>query len=311
MINPQILQHYFEHQLPTAPSQDTIYRLLHGRGQCFPGLEELNIDRVGEYLLLDFYGEHDVDAIVSLCAQRFPDLNVVWQKRLGGKVIWSLAEKKVLAVREGDLSFKVQLGDAQNIGLFLDMAPVRARLVQGLLHECDEGHDRAEWRVGGEWLNLFSYTGSLSCALIKGGARRVMNVDTKQTFLQWSHDNHLANNVDGRSFMHLKRDALDFKPRPGVLYDGIICDPPQRQRDSFDPARHYPKLLRRLQSFLAPGGALLLTHNDPMVPRQAVMELCREHAPELEWRSDLPVAASFQWRSDDWRPTFLLLQKIS
>jgi 23S rRNA (cytosine1962-C5)-methyltransferase len=300
MINLEHLRHYLEQKNHFADS--ALYRLLHGRGQAFAGLEEINIDILGDYVVLDVYGEAEITGAMQLLQEFFPAKRVVWHRRQKGESIWSLTEAVELIVAEGELSFHIKLGKSQNCGLFLDMAAVRQQMVQGFL-DCDK-----KYALTGEWLNLFSYTGSLSLALLKGGVKRVLNVDTKRPFLDWSNANHQLNKLEARSFMHLKRDALDFKPQDGLRYDGIICDPPQRQKESFNPEKDYPKLLRRMSGFLKPSGLLLLTHNDTMVKKEQVLRLCQIHAPSLQWLCDLPLAKNFLWKDSAWAPTFMLMR---
>ncbi|MFM7137823.1 MAG: bifunctional 23S rRNA (guanine(2069)-N(7))-methyltransferase RlmK/23S rRNA (guanine(2445)-N(2))-methyltransferase RlmL, partial [Planctomycetota bacterium] len=88
-------------------------------------------------------------------------------------------QRAVLDVREGDLTFEVNLSDYLDTGLFLDHRVTRSLV-------------RAE-ADGKRMLNLFAYTGSFSVAAAAGGARETTSVDLSNTYLEWTRTN-LARN---------------------------------------------------------------------------------------------------------------------
>ncbi|MBT3812758.1 MAG: hypothetical protein HOF98_08145 [Gammaproteobacteria bacterium] len=59
----------------------------------------------------------------------------------------------------------------------------------------------------------------------------------------------------------------------------MICAPPTLQKGSVDIAKDYPKILRRLDQFMAPGATLLLCLNAPELNRDYLLEHMAELAP--------------------------------
>ena len=99
-------------------------------------------------------------------------------------------------VREQGLSFKVNVSDYLDTGLFMDHRPTRAlvrRLAQGR-------------RV----LNLFCYTGSFSVYALAGGAQEVCGVDLSNTYLDWAAGNIVLNGLDLNRYQGIRADVIKF-----------------------------------------------------------------------------------------------------
>ena len=177
-----------------------------------------------------------------------------------------LAEERVfLTIREGGLSYRVNLSDYLDTGFFPDRRLLRARL-------------RAE-AAGRRILNLFCYTGSLSVAAAAGGAASVDSVDISAPYLDWAKENFTLNSMtahlygpedylDRGAFTLIRADVLRFveEARRGRRWDTIILDPPafsnsKKMRDHFDLKRDHPALIGRCLSLLEPGGVLYLSAN--------------------------------------------------
>lgn len=84
-------------------------------------------------------------------------------------------------VRESQALFKVNLVDYLDTGLFLDH-----RLMRQKIFDSASGKD---------FLNLFSYTGSVSVFAALGGARTT-SVDMSATYSRWAQDNFELNKID-------------------------------------------------------------------------------------------------------------------
>jgi 23S rRNA (cytosine1962-C5)-methyltransferase len=117
---------------------------------------------------------------------------------------------------EHGLSYKLNLSDYLDIGLFMDHRNLRRELMtqtQGV-------------RV----LNLFSYTSSLGMACAAGGASKVINVDLSQRYLDWGYQNFQRNGLLGDQFSFVRADVLTWLQEAQTQYkayfDIIICDPP-------------------------------------------------------------------------------------
>ena len=173
-----------------------------------------------------------------------------------------------LVIQEDNLHFNINLGQTRNTGLFLDMRNGR-RWVQ------EHSEDK---RV----LNLFAYTCGFSVAAIAGNAKSVLNVDMSSAALNVGRENHRLNQ---QALDRVRFEKLDifksfsrFKKRGP--FDLLICDPPTLQKGSVDITRDYPKILRRLDQFMAPDATLLLCLNAPELGRDYLLAHIAELAPQ-------------------------------
>jgi len=170
-----------------------------------------------------------------------------YERRDGGSVeLW---------VREGGLSFLVNLSDYLDTGLFLDHRPTRAMV-------------RAE-AAGKDALNLFAYTGSFSAYAASGGASSVTSVDLSNTYLAWARRNLERNGFSGPSYSFVRSDVQSFlaeaaagKRRWGL----IVADPPtfsnsKMASGDFDVNRDWPALLAACAAVLEPSGTLYFSTN--------------------------------------------------
>lgn len=151
-------------------------------------------------------------------------------------------------VQEDGMRFWVDPGMYHDIGLFADQRNARRRL-------------RSQ-SSGSTVLNLFCYTGAFSIACARGGARRVLNVDLSETYLNWARRNWAANRLEGTEVVWLRRDALEWvRSEPGVRFDLIVVDPPvfsvsKRMRQDWDVRRDHGWFLLACRRLLKPGGTL-------------------------------------------------------
>jgi 23S rRNA (guanine2445-N2)-methyltransferase / 23S rRNA (guanine2069-N7)-methyltransferase len=169
-------------------------------------------------------------------------------ERMGG----AKAER---VVREGGLSFVVNLSDYLDTGLFLDHRPTRAMV-------------RAD-SAGAEVLNLFAYTGSFSVYAAAGGAASVTSVDLSNTYLAWASRNLSLNGFPGLAYPLVKADVPSFLAEArgaGRRWDLIVADPPtfsnsKGAEKDFDVNADWPSLVGACASCLKPGGRLYFSSN--------------------------------------------------
>jgi 23S rRNA (cytosine1962-C5)-methyltransferase len=86
--------------------------------------------------------------------------------------------------------------------------------------------DRLGPAPGGEFLNLFAYTGGASIALAGGGAR-VTHVDASRPSIGWARRNAALNGAT--TIRWIEDDARAFVARArrrGKRFDGLLLDPP-------------------------------------------------------------------------------------
>jgi 23S rRNA G2069 N7-methylase RlmK/C1962 C5-methylase RlmI len=160
-----------------------------------------------------------------------------------------------IAVNEREMRFLVNLDDRLDTGLFPDHRDTRS-MVRSMAY-------------GADFLNLYAYTGSFTCAAAAGGARTTVTVDRSSTYMDWTRDNLELNRLWSDKHRLVRADTLDFLDRArleGRLWDLVFVDPPSfsHRKDEgtgFDVSRDHPSLLRRVLAITRPGGTIVFSTN--------------------------------------------------
>ncbi len=196
-----------------------------------------------------------------------------------------------LEVHEGDLRYLVNLDDYLDTGLFTDHRETRARIRA----EADDA----------DFLNLYAYTGSFTCAAAVGGAGTTTTVDASTPYLDWARENLALNTALGPEHRFVRDDVsrfLERARREGQRYTLAVCDPPSfsagHDKVELDVQRDHPKLIADVLELLEPGGILYFSTShqrfEPALEGLAYQEL-REittESPPLDYRH----AAHRAWR---------------
>ena len=160
-----------------------------------------------------------------------------------------------ITVKEGTCLFYVNLTDYIDTGLFLDHRPARLTVF--------------EKAQGKTVLNLFAYTGAFSVHALAGGAASADSVDLSKTYLDWTHDNLLLNNLYAAAKSRLiNADAVRFLEESAAKktkWDLIICDPPtfsnSKKAGLFDINKDWLKLCLLCLQVLQKNGVLYFSSN--------------------------------------------------
>lgn len=219
------LHHHLLTALAAVPEETR--RLFHGRGRCWPGLEQLTVDWMQGVVLVSLFKEPEptqLEALKQLLMEitASPEWHTSGAQRLllqhrylpQSTTEWLLGEAiDEWTLTEGGLRYRVDLGKKQNNGLFLDMR---------------YGRDWVRANAQGKRvLNLFAYTCGFSVAAIAGGAEHVVNLDMSRAALSRGRDNHRLNGHDLSKVSFLGHDL--FKSWGKVIntgpYDLVIIDP--------------------------------------------------------------------------------------
>ncbi|MBN2736894.1 MAG: bifunctional 23S rRNA (guanine(2069)-N(7))-methyltransferase RlmK/23S rRNA (guanine(2445)-N(2))-methyltransferase RlmL [Spirochaetales bacterium] len=181
-------------------------------------------------------------------------------------------------IEEGGLKFYVNFIDYLDTGIFLDHRPVR-----GLVKKMSQGKNL---------LNLFSYTGTVSCYALSGSALRVVNVDASKNYLAWADENLKLNGFHESSYQNICSDCFEYLKDNTEKFDLVFCDPPtfsnsKSRQGHFDIQRDYPGLLRLIKKSLKPGGEIIFSCNyrgfklDPgEIPFEEIREITKQSIPE-------------------------------
>jgi 23S rRNA (cytosine1962-C5)-methyltransferase len=164
------------------------------------------------------------------------------------------SEQEFFVAKEAGLSFRINLTDYLDTGLFLDH-----RITRGMVRQ-----EAAGKRV----LNLFCYTGSFSVYAAAGGAVQVDSVDLSKTYLNWAEANMALNgpvDVATRRFIHADVKQWLDEVSPGG-YDLVIMDPPtfsnsKRMKDFLDIQRDHAELINKTLRAMTSGGVLYFSTN--------------------------------------------------
>lgn len=160
--------------------------------------------------------------------------------------------KEMIVVQEEERQYYINLYDYLDTGLFLDHRWLR-RIVQ---KESNRKY----------CLNLFAYTGSISVAMKKGGAKRVITVDLSKTYLKWAKENFKLNELAyiDQDFIH--SDVFSYLKEDHDYFDIIVCDPPtfsnsKRLTSEFDVQRDHIGLINLCMKNLSRDGKLYFSTN--------------------------------------------------
>ena len=249
-------------------------RLFHGRGHSYKGLEHISIDCLYPVVLITLFKPEPLSSITVLCdylISALPNIKSVQLQhryQMAGPidVIWG--EKiESFNIIENNLKFKISLGKARNTGLFLDMRNGRQWVEKNSQNK----------RV----LNLFSYTCGFSVAAIAGGATSVVNIDMSGAALSVGRENHRLNSHDLKKIRYEKLNIFKSfgRLKKRGPFDLLVCDPPTFQKGSVQIDRDYPKIMRRLNEFMADESSLLLCLNSPDLEVDFMMDNMKLNAP--------------------------------
>jgi 23S rRNA (cytosine1962-C5)-methyltransferase len=233
------------------------YRLVHAEGD---GLGGLAVDVYGEFGVLYAYsralvgfGRLLADAVRAAAGLR----GVVVKVRPRGGVKPGQVKQEIvgeeppdkLIVDENGVPFEVHLLAGLNVGLFTDMREQRRRL--------------GPYVAGRTVLNTFAYTGALSVAAARAGAREVTSVDLSSGVLKWAAENFRLAGLDPARHRFEVSDVARFLKKErerGARYDTVILDPPTfsaARAHAWSMREDYPDLIRAAAEVLPDAGGFL------------------------------------------------------
>ncbi|WP_027815852.1 class I SAM-dependent rRNA methyltransferase [Paraburkholderia bannensis] len=159
---------------------------------------------------------------------------------------------ETLIASENGVRYHVDVRKGHKTGFYVDQRDNRA-----LVQTYAEGRDV---------LNCFCYTGGFSLAAMKGGAKRVVSIDSSGEALNTAQKNVQANGFDAERATWLDADAFKTLRRlheEGERFDLVVLDPPKfaASREHVDrAARAYKDINLTGFKLLRPGG-LLFTYS--------------------------------------------------
>lgn len=157
-----------------------------------------------------------------------------------------------MVVAEGELNFKVDLETYLDTGLFLDHRKTRRMI--------------GELAAGKKFLNLFCYTGAVTCHAAKGGATSSLSVDLSSRYLDWAEENLKLNQLPLAKHKLLKADVMEWLKTTNETFDLIFCDPPtfsnsKGMEEPFDVQNVHVELIELCLKRLKKGGRMIFSNN--------------------------------------------------
>jgi len=243
---------------PRLDEYTTAYRIVNAESDGLPGIV---VDRYGDYLVCQFLStgaEYWKQVIAEQLAQMLPakgiyersDVDVRQKEGLQpvSGVLTGEAPPDTIEIKEGDCRFHVDIKHGHKTGFYLDQRENRAAV--------------AEFAQGTEVLNCFSYTGGFGIWALKGGAKKVTNIESSAALLELAQRNADLNQIDANHIENIAGDVFQILRQyrdENRQFDLIILDPPKfaESKDQLKRAsRGYKDINLLACKLLKPGGIL-------------------------------------------------------
>jgi 23S rRNA (cytosine1962-C5)-methyltransferase len=248
---------------------DEAFRLVNNEGDGLPGL---TADVYGSHLVVSVPGKGLLpvgrllaEAALAVGGEAgLPWRGVVVKVRGKDPQDRSAKEETVgeeapakLVVHELGVPYEVHLRGALNVGLFTDMREHRRNI--------------GRFAAGRRVLNTFAYTGALSVAAARAGARSVTSVDLSGGVLAWARENFRLSGLDLEDGRHRfetsdTRRYLERQREEGAEFDMIILDPPTvsaARASQWSMKKDYPELIALAARLLPAAGGVLWVSGNP------------------------------------------------
>ena len=231
------------------------YRLVHGEGDCLPGLV---VDVYGRTAVMQAHSvgmhlaRHEIAvALVKVTGGVVANVyyksetTLPFKAALGPENGFILGGSTDNVATENGLKFHIDWLKGQKTGFFVDQRENRALLER--------------YARGRNVLNMFCYTGGFSVYALRGGAELVHSVDSSAKAVDLTRANVALNFPGDTRHEAYAEDAFKYLDAMGHRYDLIILDPPAfaKHRDALRQAlKGYTRLNAKAFEKIRPGGIL-------------------------------------------------------
>lgn len=235
-------------------------RLISSEGDLLPGLIA---DKYNEFIVISISScgmERYKNIICQTLKEIFPECSIYERSDTKSRAKEGLPVRKGVVIgrepddtiyvrEEGQVYIPVDIKNGHKTGAYLDQR--LSRIKAGSLSK------------GASVLNCFSYTGGFGLWALKGGAKRIENVDVSEHALNAAKTGVAFNHLDPGRCKFLKKDVFAYlreQVENGVKYDLVILDPPKFAESAANlkkACRGYQDINRLGLKLVAKGGHLL------------------------------------------------------
>ena len=235
-------------------------RLISSEGDLLPGLIA---DKYNEFIVISISScgmERYKNIICQTLKEIFPECSIYERSDTKsrakeglpvrkGVVIGTEPDDTIYVREEGQVYIPVDIKHGHKTGAYLDQR--LSRIKAGSLSK------------GASVLNCFSYTGGFGLWALKGGAKRIENVDVSEHALNAAKTGVAFNHLDPGRCKFLKKDVFAYlreQVEKGAKYDLVILDPPKFAESAANlkkACRGYQDINRLGLKLVAKGGHLL------------------------------------------------------
>ena len=235
-------------------------RLISSEGDLLPGLIA---DKYNEFIVISISScgmERYKNIICQTLKEIFPECSIYERSDTKsrakeglpvrkGVVIGTEPDDTIYVREEGQVYIPVDIKNGHKTGAYLDQRI--SRIKAGSLSK------------GASVLNCFSYTGGFGLWALKGGAKRIENVDVSEHALNAAKTGVAFNHLDPGRCKFLKKDVFAYlreQVEKGAKYDLVILDPPKFAESAANlkkACRGYQDINRLGLKLVAKGGHLL------------------------------------------------------
>lgn len=235
-------------------------RLISSEGDLLPGLIA---DKYNEFIVISISScgmERYKTIICQTLKEIFPECSIYERSDTKSRAKEGLPVRKGIVIgtepddtiyvrEEGQVYIPVDIKNGHKTGAYLDQR--LSRIKAGSLSK------------GASVLNCFSYTGGFGLWALKGGAKRIENVDVSEHALNAAKTGVAFNHLDPGRCKFLKKDVFAYlreQVENGAKYDLVILDPPKFAESAANlkkACRGYQDINRLGLKLVAKGGHLL------------------------------------------------------
>lgn len=186
-----------------------------------------------------------------------------WKSLRGGSREWQ--------IKYGSLQFQLELTKFKHVGLFPEQKTNWDFISRNL-------------KSDDNFLNLFAYTGAMSCVARNKGAE-ALHVDSVKQLITWASKNMELSRLMNIKWVH--EDALKFANRLAKRdkkFDAIVMDPPAwgigAKKEKWKLEDKLDQLLGSAAAILKEDGVLVMNTYSPTVEIKMVKDLAELYFPE-------------------------------